>query len=90
MLLPEESHAIDHLLSPGACSLEPLVETRVLALEELSPLRRRDPFDAGLLEGLEAGFCLQRTPTERSELIAEVFHQQLQLRKRGYFRTYAV
>ena len=90
MLLPQEPHAVDHLLCTRARRFESLVEAGVLSLEMLYTLRRDNTLYTCLLEGFESRLRLQCATTERRQLIAEVLHQLLQLRKRGYFRTCAV
>jgi hypothetical protein len=90
VLLSEETHPIDHLLGAGAGRLEARVETGVLALQELDALRRNNPLHSGGLQALETRFCLKRAASKRSELVAKMLYEQLELTKRRYFRPYAV
>ena len=90
MLLPEESDAIDHLLSSFACSSESLGEASVLPLEELDALRRDDSLHSRRLETLQPRFRLKRATSKGCQLVAKMFDELLQLRKGGSFRSYAV
>jgi hypothetical protein len=90
MLLPEKPDAVDHLLSSGTRCIETSGETGILFLEELNALRGDNALHAGRLEALDPRLGLKRATTERCELVTEVLDQHLQLRKCGYFRTYAV
>jgi hypothetical protein len=90
MLLPEEAYPVDHLLGAGTSRLETRGESRVFPLEEVDSLRRHDSFHASRLESLEARLGLQCTPAKGGQLVTEMLHQLLQLRKRGGFRPYAV
>jgi superfamily II helicase len=90
VLLSEKPHAIDHLLSAFAGGGEALGQTGVLTLEELHALRGDDALDSRRLEGLESRLRLQRATSKRSELVAQVLDQLLELRERGSFRSYAV
>jgi hypothetical protein len=69
VLLPEESHAIDHLLRPRARRFEASIKTGILALKVLNALRRDNALASRRLETLETGLCLQRAPTERRKLV---------------------
>jgi hypothetical protein len=90
VLLSEKPDAIDHLLSPFAGGGEALGQAGVLTLEELHALRGDDAFDSRRFEGLESRLRLQRATSKRSELVAQVLDQLLELRERGSFRSYAV
>jgi hypothetical protein len=90
VLLPEETDAVDHLLGTLASSRQALVETGILSLEELDALGGNDALDPGGFKRLQPCLSLQRTTTEGCELITEVLDKLLELRERGFFRTYAV
>jgi hypothetical protein len=90
VLLTKESYAIDHLLRPGARSLEPSVEPGILALEVLNALGRDHALAPRCLESLETRLCLEGATTKGGELITEVLHELLELGEGCCFRTYAV
>jgi hypothetical protein len=90
VLLSEKANPVDHLLGAVASRLEAAAETGVLPLEELHALGRDDSFDSGRFESLETRLRLERAPAKGCQLVTEMLHQLLQLRERGYFKTYAV
>jgi hypothetical protein len=90
VLLTQKPDAIDHLLRSGARSIETSGESGVLFLQELNALRRDNALYARGLEALDARLGLKRATSEGCELVTEMLDQHLQLRKCGYFRTYAV
>ena len=90
MLLSEEPDAIDHLLSSRTGSLESTVETGILFLEELDALGRHNALNSGDFQALESSFCLEGAAPKRSELVAQMLDQLLQLREGGPLRSYAV
>jgi hypothetical protein len=90
MLLPQESNAVDHLLRSGTRGIEAVGEPRVLFLEELNTLGGHHSLYARRLQAFDARLGLQSTAAEGCELVTKMLDQHLQLRERGYFRTYAV
>src|SRR6266436_1969740 len=90
MLLSEKANAIDHLLRARTRGIEPAREPRVFLLQELHALRGHNSFHSGRLEVLDARLRLERPTAERGELVTEMLHELLQLRKCGHIRPYAV
>lgn len=90
MLLPEKADAIDHLLRSCARGIEPAGETSIFFLQKLNALRGYDSLHSGRLQALDARLRLQRPAAERGELVTEMLHQLLKLRKGGSIRPYAV
>jgi len=89
MLLSEKANPIDHLLRACTRGIEPAREPRVLLLQKLHALRGHDSLHSGRLQVLDARLRLQRPTAERGELVTEMLHELLQLRKCGNIRPYA-
>jgi hypothetical protein len=86
VLLFEKSDAIDHLLRSGACRLESASQSGVLSFQKLNALGRNDTLHSCRLEALEPRLGLKRTSTKGSQLVTEMLHQLLELRKSGFLR----
>jgi hypothetical protein len=86
VLLSEEANPIDHLLGSGTRGLETIGESGVLLLEKLDALGRDDTLHACYFQAFEPSFCLKSPASERSELVAEMLHQLLELRESGALR----
>jgi hypothetical protein len=80
-LLPQELHAIEHLLGASTSSVEPFPKPIVLALELGDPTGHLDARRAAIspFQFLELGLGGMRSTPKAGELFAEVLQQHFQL-----------
>jgi hypothetical protein len=90
MLLPQKTHAVQHLARSGTSRFEPLPEIRVFDLPPLDSFGIHARSSRRGIERLDAGFGLERPPPEGRKLVAKVPDELLQLLKSFELRTFAV
>ena len=90
MLLPQETHAIEYLASPGARGFEPTLEIGIFLLELLNSLGIQLGAPGGRVERLHTRLRMKRALPEGRELIPQMSHELVQLVKRFDVRSFAV